>query len=337
MDEDAFPSCVIIPYGVSRPIPGGTLLASERRCRTSVLFGEGSLPRLAADSLAGFQVYREDGSMVVVVASEGREFEVDGGGRASGLRGCFFGGFAVYSGGEIVDLGQNNKAIAILKCLLARKGRPISQDLLMGWLWPESNVKKARWSLNSTVYSLRRTLEGSSSALSRESVLLEKGHYRLSPGVPVSSDVEEFDARFLTGRSLERAGRKPEAVSEYEKAVGLYRGDYLVEDLYEDWTTIERERLINDYVDILTRLATHYARAGHYRKAIDSRYKLLDKDPYHEESYRALMHCYDHLGLRGRALQQYRLCERALGSLYGTSPAPETKALYKELLGSKEG
>ena len=191
--------------------------------------------------------------------------------------------------------------------------------------------------MNSTIYSLRRTLEKSSSALSRKSVLLEKGHYRLSPEIRVATDVEEFDAWYERGRLLEKTGQEPEAVSEYEKAAGIYRGDYLVEDLYEDWTVIERERLINDYVDVLDRLATYYARTGHYRKAIDSRYKLLKKDQYHEESYRALMHCYDHLGLRGRALHQYQLCERALGNLYGTTPAPETRALYESLLGGNEG
>ena len=270
-------------------------------------------------------------------ASSGRESGVNGGDRAAGLKGCFFGSFVVYSGREAVYLGQNNKAIAILKCLLARGGRPISQDVLIGWLWPESNIRKARWSLNSTIYSLRRTLEKSSFALSRGSVLLEKGYYRLSPEIRVSTDVEDFDAWYERGRLLERAGREPEAVSEYEKAVEVYREDYLAEDLYEDWTVIERERLINGYVDILGRLATYYRRTGHYRKAIDSRYKLLKKDQYHEESYRALMHCYDHLGLRGRAIHQYQLCERALEGLYGTTPAPETRTLYESLLGGNEG
>ena len=304
------------------------------------------LSGLTAGIRAGSRVYGGGGCVrsVVTITSESREpaspvrgFGVGGEGCASGLRGCFLGGFVVYSGREAIDLGQNNKAIAILKCLLARRGRPISQDLLIGWLWPESNTKKARWSLNSAVYSLRQILGKSSSALSRESVLLEKGHYRLSPEVRVATDVEEFDAWYERGRLSERVGQEPEAVSEYEKAVELYRGDYLVEDLYEDWTIIERERLINDYVDILDRLATYYTRAGHYRKAINSRYKLLEKDQYHEESYRALMHCYDYLGLRGRALHQYQLCERALEGLYGTTPAPETRALYEELLGRNEG
>lgn len=265
--------------------------------------------------------------------SAGRKFRGDGESCTQDLRVCFLGGFEVYSREEAIDLGQTSKAIAIFKCLLARKGRPTSQDLLMGWLWPESSAKKARWSLNSAVYSLRRVLEKSPSPLSRESVILEKSHYRLSPEIRVSSDVEEFDARYERGRLLERAQQELEAASEYEKAIGLYRGDYLVEDLYEDWTIIERERLINAYVDVLDRLANHYTQSGQLQKAIGTRYRLLEKDRYHEESYRSLMRCYARLGLRGRALQQYRLCERAFGNLYGSSPAPDTQILYRELLG----
>jgi DNA-binding SARP family transcriptional activator len=215
---------------------------------------------------------------------------------------------------------------------LARRGRSVSQDLLIGWLWPESNARRARWSLNSAVYSLRRILDESFSALSSDSILLEKGRYRLSPEVRVSSDVEEFDARYERGRLLERAGQGAEAASEYEQAIGLYRGDYLVEDLYEDWTAVERERLINAYVDMLDRLANYHKRTGRTQEAINSRYRLLEKDPYHEESYQFLMRCYAQLGLRGRALHHYELCERMFGNLYGSSPPPEVQALYRELL-----
>jgi DNA-binding SARP family transcriptional activator len=44
-----------------------------------------------------------------------------------------------------------------------------------------------------------------------------------------------------------------------------------------------------------------------------------------------LMRSYAQLGLRGRALRQYRLCERILGQEYGTAPSPETRALYRNL------
>ncbi len=106
----------------------------------------------------------------------------------------------------------------------------------------------------------------------------------------------------------------------------------MVEDLYEDWTMVERERLSNAYVDMLSRLAVHYYETEQYQESIRVCYRILEKDRCHEESYRLLMRCYGSLGLRGRAMRHYRLCEEILLQEYGTVPSPETEALYRSLL-----
>jgi LuxR family transcriptional regulator, maltose regulon positive regulatory protein len=67
----------------------------------------------------------------------------------------------------------------------------------------------------------------------------------LCPTIRVVTDVDEFDRYYERGRRLEREGRTKEAATEYDSALELYRGDYLIEDLYEDWTMVERERLSN--------------------------------------------------------------------------------------------
>jgi DNA-binding SARP family transcriptional activator len=94
----------------------------------------------------------------------------------------------------------------------------------MSWLWSESEPKRARWSLNSTICTLRKILAGAQMpVVSPIRVVLEKGYYRLSPDVRVSSDRDEFDARSSNDYGLEKAGQIQEAVAEYEKAVELYR------------------------------------------------------------------------------------------------------------------
>ncbi len=248
------------------------------------------------------------------------------------LRVQFFGHFEMLCDEEPVPLGRNGKALCILKYLLSNRDRPVSQDYLKGWLWPESNLKKARRSLNSAVHGLRKLLASYPASDSLNYVLLEEGHYRLCPSVRVWTDVDEFDAHYERGRRHEAAGRGAKAVLEYEAAVGLYRDDYLVEDLYEDWTMVERERLANAYVDVLDRLAGCYMGVGRAQESIRACYRVLRKDRCHEESYRLLMRCYAGIGQRGRALRQYRLCERALWGEYGMVPSPETQALYERLL-----
>jgi DNA-binding SARP family transcriptional activator len=248
------------------------------------------------------------------------------------LRVRFFGHFEMLCEGEAMHLGRSGKALTILKYLLANHNRPVSQDYLMGWLWPESNLQKARWSLNSAIHGLRKLLSGCSASVSINYVSLEDGYYRLSPDVGVTTDVDDFDTHHERGRSLENERRMPEAAIEYEKAIELYRDDYLIEDLYEDWTMVERARLANAYMDLLGRLAVHYMEAGQHQESIRACYRVLEKDRCHEDSYRLLMKCYARLGLRARALHQYRMCEQILGQEYGTSPSLETRSLYLKLL-----
>src|SRR5918995_4348919 len=247
-----------------------------------------------------------------------------------------FGHFEMLCDGETMPLGRNGKALTILKYLLANHTRPVSQDHLMGWLWPESNLKKARWSLNSAIHGLRKLLSGCSTSVSMNYVFLEDGYYRLSPSVRVTTDVDDFDKHHERGRRLEKDSRMREAAIEYEKAVELYRGDYLIEDLYEDWTMVERERLANAYMDVLDRLAIHYMEVGQHQESIRVCYRILEKDRCHEDSYRLLMRCYARLGLWERALRQYRLCERILSQEYGMNPSPKTQALYESLLGDEK-
>jgi DNA-binding SARP family transcriptional activator len=244
----------------------------------------------------------------------------------------FFGQFEMLCEGEAMQLGRNGKALTILKYLLANRSRPVSQDHLMGWLWPESNLKKARWSLNSAIHGLRKLIGGCSPSLSAGYVTLEDGYYRLSPAVRVWTDVEEFDERCEEGRRLQKGGNVQAAAVEYERAIELYRGDYLIEDLYDDWTMVERERLANAYMDMLGRLAVYYMESGKYQESIRDCYRVLAKDRCHEDSYRLLMRCYARLGLRGRALEQYRICEKILGQEYGTTPSSETRSLYAGIL-----
>jgi DNA-binding SARP family transcriptional activator len=248
------------------------------------------------------------------------------------LRVRFFGHFEVLCDDEVITLGRNGKALSILKYLLASRSRPVSQDYLMGWLWPESNLKRARWSLNSAIHGLRKVFSECPSSAPLNYVLLEEGHYRLCPVVRVTTDVDEFDARYERGRRLEKEGRAEEAAAEYEKAIELHRGDYLVEDLYEDWTMVERERLSIAYTDMLGRLAAHYYETAQYQESLRACYRILEKDRCHEDSYRLLIRCYSRLRLWKRALRQYCLCERILRQEYDMAPSSETQALYERLL-----
>lgn len=251
----------------------------------------------------------------------------------SGLQVRFFGDFEVHQNGSVLPPCRSVKAQTILKYLLSHPGQAVSRDFLMGWLWPEANLKKARWSLNSSVYALRRFLDDHLSVENAsELVMCAGGHYHLRPTLRVRSDVEDFDERYARGCRLMASGRVSDAMAEYEESAKLYRGDYLVEDLYEDWTMVERERLTGAYVNMLDQLADHYAKTDRHQRAIEVCYEILKKDPGFEHNHRRLIGCYARLGLRELALRHYQICQNILVNRYGIDPSADTQVAYKSIL-----
>jgi DNA-binding SARP family transcriptional activator len=243
----------------------------------------------------------------------------------------FFGQFEILCNGEPVGLGRNGKALAIFKYLLAHRDSQVSRENLMEWLWPESTPKKARSSLNVSICTLRKLLSECLAGL-QDYILLEQDYYRLCPSVRVLTDVEEFDRRYEQGCRLKKTNRI-QGAGEYERAVALYRDDYLLEHLYEDWTMVERERLANAYVEMLEWLAVYYKHSEQLQKSIRICYRILEKDRGHENSHLLLAEAYRLLGWYGRALRQYTLFKGVLKSTHGTEPSVETDKRFEKVLG----
>jgi DNA-binding SARP family transcriptional activator len=120
-------------------------------------------------------------------------------------------------------------------------------------------------------------------------------------------------------------------IERLEQALALYRGEYL-EGVYADWCTLERERFRERFLSALESLAGLRAARGDLQRAIENYQRLLAHDPYRETAHRELMRCYYRLGDRVTAVQQYQACVQILREDLGLNPAPETEALYLQII-----
>ena len=173
--------------------------------------------------------------------------ESAGGQSAGPLRIYTLGQFRVCRGNREVDRWRSNKAKGILKLLVTHLGRPLPKDIFVEALWPDQPAQPANSSFRVAMHQLRQTLgqlEDSSSACQ---YLSSDGTNHIldcdNSEIPVWVDIAEFRSRWQSGRALERAGRHAEAIAEFILAEELYRGDFLEEDIYEDWSIIRREAL----------------------------------------------------------------------------------------------
>ena len=243
------------------------------------------------------------------------------------------GRFEISSGWKPVERWQSVKAKSVFQYLMARPREPIIKDVLMETLWPDCDPRSASNNLKAAIHGLRQTL--SQLFGNKESfpyVHFLQGSYLMNPQVELWVDVENFERHWTRGRHFEKTDNLTEAVREYELAEALYRGDYLEDEPYEEWTLLRREALKDTYVTILGKLADHSMETNDYESCISYCQKILAKDSCREDAYQRLMRCYSRLGRRNRALRWYEICRRTIQAELDTTPDHETTALYHRLL-----
>jgi len=246
-----------------------------------------------------------------------------------------FGRFEVYREGLPIDRWRRGKAKTLLKLLVVRR-QPVSRDALVDLLWPEADPQFAVNGLRVALHALRQVLgpRGEDDGAGGDFVVLQGGNYLLNPEVGVWVDADQFSEHFEAGRRLER--RQPaEAIHQYELAEALYRDDYLVEDLYEDWTLVRREELKDQYLMVLAKLADHCFHAGDAEGCIVRCHRILQKDACREDAYRRLMRCYARLGQRSQARHWYDVCVRTLRREMDAEPCEQTIRLYQRITAGK--
>lgn len=253
--------------------------------------------------------------------------------KAASLEVRCLGRFEVRSAWRQVERWHSVKAKSVFQYVMARHRDPVIKDMLMETLWPDCSPRTASNNLKAAMHGLRRTL----SQLLQEKedfpyILFVQGSYLINPDIELWVDVEEFEQHWAQGRRLEKEGKLHDAVREFEMAEALYRGDYLEDEPYEDWTLLRREALKDTYLSILGKLANHYMEITDHESCIIYCQKIMARDPCREDAYRQLMRCYSRLGRRNRALRWYEICRRTIQTELDTDPDHETTALYQQLL-----
>lgn len=122
------------------------------------------------------------------------------------------------------------------------------------------------------------------------------------------------------------------AIKAYQNALNLYHGSFLPERVYEDWSSAERERLqllaMNTYISLGNLIINEQT-----DEVIRLMEEALSIDPLWENAYRLKMKAFMINGNRPQAILTFHKCEDILKEEFNVSPLPETKTLYKNIIG----
>jgi LuxR family maltose regulon positive regulatory protein len=227
---------------------------------------------------------------------------------------------------------KSKKALSVFKYLAANwEKRLIPREVLMELLWPEGDPESAAKNLNMALTSLRRTLEPSG-ARGRSSYILSSGeslHLELGTGGWV--DTKIFSDKLLEAQEAKAVGNHDRYLKVMHEAEELYRGDFLEEDLYEDWCIGMRESLKEEHHRLLGDISSEYLRRGEYSEALRYAEKALEVDPGREGHYRGQMEIYSSMGDRAGIERAFKRCSDYLKDNFDVSPSRETEELYHKL------
>jgi len=206
------------------------------------------------------------------------------------------------------------KPLDLLRRLIAQGGEPVPLSLLADALWPDAEGDRALAALKTTVHRLRALL-GHSALVQRH------GRLALNPR-EVWLDVWAFE-RLLRGQ--------PDPVT-LTRALDLYRGPLLIDDLDDEAVIPARRRLQVVYASGVERLCDSLLEAGRHGPALHWSRLALTLDPINEALLRRYLElCIAH-GHGGDAVHAYRDYERRLMAELGVTPSPAMQALIAPCL-----
>ena len=248
------------------------------------------------------------------------------------LRFYTFGDFyLMHQDGKIDDKawGRDKTLQLIQYFICIRHHHGLHKEMIIDRLW-ELNLDQGDRDFKVALHGVQKVLEPSRKRGVDPQYVIRQGltYHINTDQIWIDADAMEY----LIELGHQSLGEDKElSIELFTEAIKLYRGAFLPNRMYEDWSTSERERLqiiaLNAIMTLSDLLLTSTP-----RESIRLAQSVLQIDSTWEEAYRVQMQAYLNLGNRPLAIKTYKQCEALLSEEFGIKPLPETLNLYQSIL-----
>ncbi|MEH1164071.1 BTAD domain-containing putative transcriptional regulator [Micromonospora sp. CPCC 205539] len=235
----------------------------------------------------------------------------------------------VSQSGDRLALGTPMQ-VRLLAILMAQPGTGWTIDQLVDELWQGRPPKTAAGNVKTYVWALRRALRSPGSP--DPAILAGATGYRLVLDDAQAMDSVAFDDLTQRGYHALRQGRWSDALSAFEAALALWRGEPFAG--LPGWGVLlsVRTRLQEQRSSLLEEIADLQLRAGRHNELIEPLRTQVDGDPLRERPWGQLMVALARAGRRADALATYRQLRRTLSDEVGVEPGPDLQHLHTRIL-----
>lgn len=238
------------------------------------------------------------------------------------------GNFCVWRNQHKIDTKEwgRDKTIQLLQYLVSNRQRnALHKEKIMDGLWEDWNDRDFKVAL----HGINKALEPERPSRTEAIFILRQGVTYQIDLDKVWIDVEALEKYIIIGNEAFTIN-KSISKKAYKAAINLYKGSYLPNRIYEDWTSEEREKTQLLVLAAFITLAEILIEENPL-ESIRLAQNALSIDATWEDAYRIQMQAYIAKGNRPQAIKAYIKCETILEKEYGISPLPETKRLLQEI------
>ena len=234
-----------------------------------------------------------------------------------------------YGDRTISDSDDRSRRVwSLLAYMLYNHGRSFAQEELIHLYW--SNSEKSADpgnALKSIFHRIRTALDKLQPGLGRLLVRRKAGRYFWNNAMPLSLDIEDFEAHF---HAAEAAGDDDVRLTEYQAALALYAGDPLPRMTDEIWTI----PIVAYYHSLYTRAAAGaielLEKQERTAEAVALCRRAIHIEPYQEDLYEHLMRGLLRTGDMKGAMSVYEEMSEQLLAHFGVMPSETLRTLYRQ-------
>ena len=232
---------------------------------------------------------------------------------------------------NILDISTHaSQLISLFKYLLINENKFKSVDSVLEDLYRDREYENPKNAVQNMIYRLKKYLK-ENEFFDENSIIFTYSNesYKMSLN-DVYVDFRDFEDK------IEKANQEKNLESKiacYEKAVEIYKGEFLPELLYEDWIIPTRSYLSRIYVDSVNKLLKYYMKENLLEKGICLAERAIKIEPFEEEihiNYIDLLISKDKIR---EAKKHYEYITKLLYNQFGIRPNEDMQKIYNKIKG----
>ena len=243
-----------------------------------------------------------------------------------------FGSFQLRWGDLIVeDSGSRaHKLWSVLEYLVAFRNKDISHIELQEALWGDSETDNFANTLKSLIYRIRTLLTNSGLPMAKDLIVYKRGIYSWNNNVDTVVDCEVFEdlIKKASGPNMPNQRR----IELYQKALALYKGDFLPNSAYEPWVIPLSTYYHNLYLKCVRETVGLLRDSQRHDEIIPICEAANIVEPFDEAVHEALIHAWVTQGSFQKALEHYEYVSKLFYQELGVKPSNRLRSIYRDII-----